>query len=228
MSITVYNISGSPMGWRVLLGLEFKGLKYRTVYLSGSDREHKLDPFLQMNPHGKVPVLEHEGIYHRESLAILGWLDEQFPERPLFGNSIPVTQQTWRTTARLSDYLLKSTSGVVFSVFNGEDGSPKIEPEGDVALDQAGELLKTELHDLEHHLGGRPFLCGDRPSAADAVAFPEIGRIMRACQTKPRSMETLGFAAFDQDFPRIARWRDRIIALPGHARTVPPHWASTS
>jgi glutathione S-transferase len=228
MSITVYNISGSPMGWRVLLGLEFKGLEYRCVYLSGSDREHKQAAFLHKNPHGKVPVLEHEGIYYRESLAILGWLDEHFPERPLFGSTIQDVQQTWKITARLCDYLLKSTSDVVFPVFNGADGSPKIESDGEALLDRDCGHLNVELHDIEHRLGDRQYLCGDRPSAADAVAFPEIGRIMRACQTKPRSMKALGYAAFDQGFPNIAKWRDRIVALPGHARTVPPHWLATS
>lgn len=225
MSITVYNISGSPMGWRVLLGLAFKGLDYDVVYLNGSENEHRLDAFLRINPHGKVPVLEHKGAHHRESLSILGWLDEQFPERPLFGKTTREIHAVWSSAARFSDYLLKSTNDVVFPVFGGADSSPKAAGEP-TALDLAGRLLGTELAVLEHSLSNGPFLCGDTPTAADAVAFPEIGRIMRAVQTRSGSMSALGLGDFDRKFPRTALWRDRIAALPGHAKTVPPHWTT--
>ncbi len=212
------------MGWRVLLGLTFKRLDYEVVYLSGSDNEHKHADFLQKNPHGKVPVLEFDGVFRRESLAILGWLDEQFSQNPLFGASTDETSKVWTTAARHSDYLLKATNDVVFPVFNGEDGVPKTGAEGRAGLDQACGLLRVELAELERHLIETRFLCGDTPSAADAVAFPDVGRIVRAMQTRPWSMSDLAFENLAQDFPNLARWRDRIAALPGYSRTVPPHW----
>ncbi len=226
MTITVYNISGSPMGWRVLLGLAFKGLDYEVTYLSGSENEHKQDAFLQLNPHGKVPVLEYGGIYRRESLSILCWLDAEFPKRPLFGQTPAEIQAVWISAARHSDYLLKATSHVVFPVFAGPDGEAKEPSEDAPRLKPAGQLLRTELTVLEQNLSDSAFLCGETPSAADAVAFPEIGRIMRAIESKPASMSLLGFENFDSDFPNIAHWRDRITALPGHAKTTPPHWAA--
>ncbi len=225
MSITVYNISGSPMGWRVLLGLEFKGLDYNARYLKGSEQEHKQHPFLQMNPHGKVPVLEHNGFYIRESLAILGWLDEQFADRPLFGNTVDDVRSVWRSVARVSDYLLKATSGVVFPVFGGENGAPKTDDVTTAQLRHAALVLKVELRELDRTLTKSGFLCGETVTAADAVAFPEVGRIMRALATKPTSMDALGFGSFDQDFPNISAWRDRVTSQPGYARTVPPHWS---
>ncbi len=225
MDITVYNISGSPMGWRVLLGLEFKGLAYTAKYLKGSEDEHKKEPYLGLNPHGKVPVLEYDGRHLRESLAILAWLDEEFPDHPLFGSTVADIRCVWQMTAQVSDYLLKATSNVVFPVFRGQDGAPDVKDGGMAELLRAALLLKVELRALDTSLVGGSFMHKDAPSAADAVAFPEVGRIMRALSTKPRSMAELGFGAFDQDFPNIARWRDRLIALPGHARTIPPHWS---
>ncbi len=227
MTITVYSISGSPMGWRVLLGLAFKGLDYEVVYLDGSDKEHKQDAFLQLNPHGKVPVVEHGGIYRRESLSILGWLDEQFPERPLFGHTPAQISATWIGATRHSDYLLKATNHVVFPVFSGSDGAPQVSDGDAPDLCVASSLLKTEVMELEERLSDNAFLCGAAQSAVDAVAFPDIGRVMRAIQTKPASMSALGFANFDQDFPNVARWRDRITGLPGHSETIPPHWTET-
>ncbi len=228
MTITVYNISGSPMGWRVLLGLAFKGLNHKVYYLSGSEKEHKQDAFLQINPHGKVPVLEYGGVFQRESLSILGWLDEQFPAHPLFGKTEKEISAVWACATRHSDYLLKSTSNVVFPVFGGSDGAPKALKEDAPRLELASDLLKIELAELERDLSNSAFLCGETPSAADAVAFPEIGRIMRAIETKPASMSALGFDNLDQEFPNLARWRDRITALPDYAATVPPHWAASN
>lgn len=226
MTVTVYNISGSPMGWRVLLGLAFKSVDYDVVYLSGSEEEHKQDVFLDINPHGKVPVVEHGGVYRRESLSILGWLDEEFPERPLFGRTAEEIHAVWTRAARHSDYLLKATSQVVFPVFGGPDGAPNKPGEDAPDLELAGQLLRTEMAVLEQSLTDTAYMCGDIPTAADAVAFPEIGRIMRAVETKPVSMAALGFDTFDEDFPSVARWRDQITDLPGHSQTTPPHWSA--
>lgn len=226
MSITVYSISGSPMGWRVLLGLSFKELEYDAVYLNGSAKEHKQDAFLQLNPHGRVPVLEYGGVYRRESLAILGWLDQEFPELPLFGRTATEINAVWTSAVRHSDYLLNATNQVVFPVFSGPDGEPKEPGEDAPGLKLASHLLRTELAVLEQSLSNSAYLCGGAPTAADAVAFPDIGRIMRAIETKPASMSDLGFYGFDEDFPNVARWRDRVTALPGHSKTTPPHWSA--
>ena len=226
MSLTVHSISGSPMGWRVLLGLAFKRLEYRVIYLQGAEKEHRQPAFLQMNPHGKVPVLTHEGVHHRESLAILGWLDMTFPDHPLFGETPREMQTIWTAATGWSDYFLQATNAVVFPVFRGADGAPRTEP-GETSPEEAARLLKVELDALEQQLQNRPFVCADTPTAADAVAYPEIGRLMRARQTRPRSMERLGLGDFDHLYPNIARWRDEIAALPGYDRTVPPHWAAS-
>ncbi len=224
MTITVYNISGSPMGWRVLLGLELKGLEYEVVYLNGSDKEHKKEAFLELNPHGEVPVLKFENTIKRESLAILGWLDQQFPEKPIFGRTPAEIHTVWTVATRHNDYLLRATNYVVFPAFSGPDGQPGVSEAGVHQLELASELLKDELQALEQRLSRNAYLCGEQPSAADAVAFPDVGRVMRAISTKPKSMKTLGFGDFDLEFPNIARWRDQITNLPGHQKTVPPHW----
>ena len=85
MPITVYNISGAPRGWRVLVGLELKGLDYKVQHLSASDGEHKQPAFLNINPRGTVPALTTETITLCDSIAILAWLDREYPHNLLFG-----------------------------------------------------------------------------------------------------------------------------------------------
>ncbi len=224
MSILVHNISGSPMGWRVLLGLEFKGLEYEVNHLNGSQNEHKQAPYLAINPHGKVPAVEYKGEFHRESLSILGLLDDWFPDRPLFGSSAEETKRIWQAAARYSDYLLAATNEVVFPVFSGPESEPKLDRDDPEQVSRASALLKIELRVLEQNLNEDAFLCGEKPSAADAVAYPDVGRVMRALETKPASMKLFGFDRLDEEFPSIARWRESISSLAGIGSTRPPHW----
>ncbi|WP_299471988.1 glutathione S-transferase family protein [uncultured Roseibium sp.] len=224
MSILVHNISGSPMGWRVLLGFAFKGVDYEVNYLNGSEREHKQPRYLAINPHGKVPAVEYNGEIFLESLSILGLLDNWFPERPLFGSSPDSMKRIWRTTTRHSDYLLNATNAVVFPVFNGSEGEPKLDPADPNQIARASKLLKTELAVLEQLLQNGAFLCGEEPSAADAVAFPDVARVMRAWETKPASMKLFGIENFHEMFPLLSAWQGRISVLEGVASTRPPHW----
>ncbi len=71
MTIKLTTISGSPRGWRVLLGLAFKGLTVEINELKRSENEHKSEPFTSLNPRGTVPVLESDGLVIRDSMAIL-------------------------------------------------------------------------------------------------------------------------------------------------------------
>jgi glutathione S-transferase len=226
-NLRIYSISGAPRGWRVLVALALKGVQYEVAYLSGADREHKAPEFLSINPHGKVPVLEHGDLRLRESLAIISWLDTKFPAKPLFGHSVKDMSEIWTLVALFSDYLLEAVSGVVGPAFAGNDIVPERDTEDHDTMSAAAGLLDAELLQLADRLGDSPFIHGPTPSAADAIAYPEIGRIMRALETRPNYMAAAGFDDFDSSYPSVATWRDRVAALPGVAETHPPHWRST-
>lgn len=85
--------------------------------------------------------------------------------------------------------------------------------------------MNAELRYLETLLaGGRAYLAGNTPSAADAIVYPEIRLLQRALETKPHMMTTLGFEAPEQTCPQLAAWKLRVEALPGVAATSPTHW----
>ena len=85
MALEVYWASGSPFSWRVLLTLEVKQLPYQSKLLTFSKREHKAPAYLALNPRGKVPTLKDGDFVLYESLAIMAYLDSEYPERPIFG-----------------------------------------------------------------------------------------------------------------------------------------------
>ncbi|ABW32870.1 glutathione S-transferase family protein [Acaryochloris marina] len=47
MTLTVHTISGSPCGWRALVGLTLQGVDHKTHYLQGAKREHGAPEFLK-------------------------------------------------------------------------------------------------------------------------------------------------------------------------------------
>ncbi|WP_241482710.1 glutathione S-transferase N-terminal domain-containing protein [Leisingera sp. ANG-M7] len=223
MTLTIHTISGAPRAWRVLAGLALKGLSWDQNVLSASDGEHKREPFLSLNPRGTVPVLEEGGCVIRDSIAALAWLDRAYPERPIFGSSPDEAAEIWQITMEASSYLRDACHAVLAPVLVQRIAPVPGSPE-EAALKTAAEALHRECRWLEGLLDGRPYLAGDTPSAADAVAFPEIRLIQRAVETRHEVMERLGFGFPPDHYPRLADWKERMSALPGMAKTLPPHW----
>jgi glutathione S-transferase len=81
--IRFYYGSGSPFAWRVQLALEEKKLAYEPVLLSFQAGDLKKPDYLRISPHGKVPALVDDGLALYESQAIVEYLEERYPERPL-------------------------------------------------------------------------------------------------------------------------------------------------
>lgn len=228
MTLTLTTISGSPRGWRVLLGLAFKGLKAEINPLSLSGNEHKTEPFISLNPRGTVPVMESEGVVIRDSIAILAWLDRRFPETPLFGTSHEEAARIWQATMDTRQYLRRAAADFLTPVFFegaslDDRGTPAWEN-----LTRFAETMRLEIRFLDHQLSdGRAFLAGETPSAADAVAWPEIRLVQRAVETRPDLMAELGFAELSNAVDRLETWKQRVFECPGVAATMPGHWTAS-
>ena len=73
----------SSAAFRVRIALELKNLHWESVPVNLGSGEQSLENFLKYNPQGLVPVLELNGNYFSQSLAIIDLLDEMNPEPPL-------------------------------------------------------------------------------------------------------------------------------------------------
>lgn len=224
MSLKVHTVSGAPRPWRVLLGLTFKALDYETHYLEASKREHKAPEFLKLNPRGTVPVLETGTHVLRDSIGILAWLDRQYPERPLFGESADEAAVIWQVVMECCDYLRNAGNNLLFPILVLNKPLPAADSKEFSDLSAAGEAMRAECRYLENLLDGQPYLAGHQPSAADAVAFPEIRILLRAIERDPDDMAALGFGLPFDLFPRLADWNARVGALKNVDKTLPIHW----
>ncbi|KAG0600196.1 hypothetical protein M758_11G014800 [Ceratodon purpureus] len=137
-----------PFSQRVLLTLEHKGVPYDAKLI---DTSNKPQWFLDANPEGKVPVMKDDGKFVADSDVITQILEEKFPEPSL---------KTPEDKANVG--------GKVFPKFvaflKSKDANDGTE----------GELL-TELKALDEHLkSNKPFIAGEKVTAADLALAPKL------------------------------------------------------
>ena len=218
MAIELYWGSGSPFAWRVMLTLEVKGLAYQSKLLEFSKGDNKAQSYLQLNPRGKVPTLKDGDFVIYESLAIISYLDSKYPNPPLFGKTPEETGLIWQALLECESYMVGAGDKVVRPIFFGKalDKTEEIQ--------QAAQTLRNELKLIDECLTSSQWLVGKTISAADIGVFPLIQLLLRAASKEAAQPFNLGLLPLAQTFPNVARWVQRIEALPNYQRTYPPHW----
>jgi maleylpyruvate isomerase len=81
--LTHYTYFRSSAAFRTRIALNLKGLKPEQAFVHLRKNEQNADAYLKLNPQGLVPALVHEGFVVAQSLAIVEYLDEVWPEPPL-------------------------------------------------------------------------------------------------------------------------------------------------
>jgi len=218
MALELYWGSGSPFAWRVMLTLEVKELDYESKLLEFSKSENKSPEYLKLNPRGKVPTLKDGAFVIYESLAIMTYLDRKYPTPPLFGNSPEETGQIWRLISECESYLVSAGDKVVRPIFFGK-GLDKFDE-----IQQAAQTIRQELTTVDEQLTHSNWLVGKQITAADISVFPLVQLLLRAASKEAAQPLNLGLLPLGQSFPNVARWVERIEALPNYQRTYPPHW----
>ena len=173
--LRLYSYWRSSAAYRVRIGLNLKGLPYELypVHLlrDGGD-QHRPD-FRTVNPQGLVPVLEHGQRNLRQSMAILEYLDEVWPENPL----LPATardRQRVRALAQLVACDIHPLNNLrVLQYFEREWHVPQ--PERD---EWVRHWIILGLDAFEAMLADHPstgeFCDGTTPTLADCCLVPQL------------------------------------------------------
>jgi glutathione S-transferase len=151
---TLYTADRCPYAARVRIVLAEKGLGYEAVEIDLSDRPAWL---YEKNPLGRVPVYEEDGgLVLPESRVIMEYLEERYPEPPLWPAD-PAERALGRLwLERFGDRL----GDAYYAVRRGE----------------ARDELDSKLADLDGALEVQPYLSGREYGLADAGYVPWILR----------------------------------------------------
>jgi glutathione S-transferase len=143
-----------PYCARVRIALAEKSVAYETVVIDLADRPAWV---YELNPIGKVPVLESAGWVLPESAVINEYLEERYPEPPL----LPVGAEE-RAAARLLVFRHDDFTGPYYGLRRREQGA-------DVAF-------AAELAGLDSLLVTVPYLTGSAFGLADISYVPWVIR----------------------------------------------------
>jgi glutathione S-transferase len=186
--VILYDAARCPYCARVRLVLAEKGLAYDPVEIDLDDRPAWI---YEKNPLGKVPVLEEDGgLVLPESVVIMEYLEERFPE-PALWPADPAERALGRLLVEQFDTRL---GDVYYALRRGEAGAE-------------GELARR-LEALDGLLEERPYLTGREFGLADVAFFPWIAR----ARTR--------FGIDLEPHPSLAAWADRLAERPAVAAEV--------
>ena len=213
MSLTFYYGSGSPYAWKVWLTLEHKGLPYEARLLSFDRGDTKSPEFLAVNPRGRVPAIVDDGFALGESTAILEYLEERYPQKPLLPKDARARAKARRLSLEADAYL-SPIVGELFDLTLYREGPPA----GSEEIEAAKRKVLDELARFERDMTG-PYFLGSDLSLADLAVFPHVRLLQRLEDRQPGKG-----IPHDQLPPKLGNWVRQIESLPYYEKTVPPHW----
>ena len=186
---------------RIRIALALKGLKaeLQSIGFLGEGAENRQATYLAVNPQGLVPaLLTGEGALITQSLAIVDYLEERYPEPRLLPEKLED-----RTFARS---LALAVAAEIHPLM-----APRVAAYLRAAgfdAEQIGDWNRRWMIEgfdaIESLLASRPatpFAAGDMPSVADIFLFPQAINVKRAGLQLER-------------WPRIAALFDRLGAVP--------------
>ncbi len=158
----------SGTSYRTRIALNLKGVTYEQRTHDLRQGEQKSEAYLALNPQGLVPALEHEGRVITQSLAILGWLEERFPEPPLLPRTSPEDRAEVRAMATLIACDIHPLNNLrVLKAVKGLGGDT------DAWADQ---WIRPGFDALERLIGqrGGGWSWGEAPTIADCCLIPQV------------------------------------------------------
>ena len=202
MAIKLYGIPLSRAS-RCLWLLEELGVPYESVPVNFLGEAQKPD-FLKINPNGRIPALDDDGVILFESLAINLHLARKYDggkglwPKSLEDQSRAIQWSIWAMT-ETEPSVLKNVMNRAFLP----------EPQRNEAEAKAGEqALAKPLGVLEGALRGRAHLSGDAFTVADL----NVAAVLALAPT-------FGRTKLDAT-PNVAAWHARCVGRPAFARAM--------
>ena len=167
----LYDYRRSSAAYRVRIALSLKGVDYESRPINLLEGEQKSDDYRSLNPEGLVPMLEIDEHRLTQSLAIIVYLEQLFPDPPLMPRD-PADGAHVRAMAMVVACDIHPLNNLrVLKYLSGPLG---------VAQEQRDRWYAhwiaegfTALETMARPGAGR-FLFGDEPTIADVCLVPQL------------------------------------------------------
>ena len=201
MAIKLHYHPLSTYSRRILISFSEKQIPYELVVVDMAARQHREQPYLSLNPYGRVPTLEEDGFVLFESTAILNYLEATRPTPPLVPTDVR-GRALVDMHMKLCDLQLTRHAGTI--VFP-KRFLPK-ERWNTTAIAEAKAEIEQHFAILDKHLAGKTYLVAEQFSLADVCYVPFL-EFLPLMEIAPPTA--------------VATWSERLLTRPSAVATRP-------
>lgn len=182
--------------------LQELGVDFEALSVNLQAREHWSPEFLELNPAGKVPVLVDGDLILTESVAIVLYLAEKYPDRGF----LPTDPQERADAYRWILFAVTELEQPLWRIARHTALYPERDRlPADVTLARREFLTMAAV--LEEHMKTRTYVAGERVSAADFIVaytldwgseaqllgeYPSLRAYMERMYARPRAPRRIG------------------------------------
>lgn len=176
------NIFGHPMSTctrKVLCTLAEKGTPFELTTIDFATGQHKQPAYLEHQPFGQLPSLDHDGFGLYESRAMCRYIDDSFGGPKVIPGDAKqralVEQWVSVETSNFTPHAMKIIHQLVFGPMFGKTPDMAVVEEGRTALGRTLDIMEKQL-------AKTPYLAGDDFTFADICYLPYIEYVLAAKQ----------------------------------------------
>ena len=195
----------SSAAYRVRIALNLKGLDYQEVDHDLRTGAHKDPSYTSVAPAGLVPAVEHDGHAYMQSLAILEWLEERWPEPALMPKTLDERAIVRAMALTVAADIHPLNNLRILQYLKNELGHSQEQIDAWMA-----RWIQDGFAALEVLVGrhGQGFAFGATPTISDCFLVPQVFNAER-------------FNVDISGFPKIRAVAEKARALPAFAAAHP-------
>jgi maleylacetoacetate isomerase len=169
--IILHNYYRSSTSYRVRLALEVKKIPYLYQAVNLLKSEQKVKTYAAISPLAEVPTLQHGDRFIAQSFAIVEYLDEVFPETPLFPKDFYIKALVRQFCENINSYLHPLSNLKVMQRLEELHGYDQKQKENWIAHWQSAGLHSLEAMARNY---SKTYCFGDHLTAADIFLIPAL------------------------------------------------------